>query len=422
MRIKFPYGREKTVVLEIPEENLGFVVDRSEAPALKDPREELRRGLRNPIGTPSLFDMVHPRDNVVVVVDDITRPTPQRVLLPVLLDELNTLGVPDKNVELIIALGTHRKMNRKEIMERYGGEVVDRVSVTNHDHRDPKGLVDLGKTRSGTKITINKAVYEADFVIGVGNIIPHCYAGWGGGGKIIQPGVCGEEITAMTHVTAGKVRPASKLAGRLNHEVRMEIDSVALKAGLNLIVNTVLNREDKVSRIVVGHPIEAFREGVKTAERICCSKVAGYADIVVVSSYPADIDYWQAIKPLVYAHMAVKQGGTLILITPCPERISPVHQIFKGRAALGYHENLEAIEKGEIDDIIAGGGLLLHARILERAEVICFSDGLTEGDKEALGFKHADTPQEAVKMALKSQGKNAKVGILKCGEILPLIS
>lgn len=108
------------------------------------------------------------------------------------------------------------------------------------------------------------------------------------------------------------------------------------------------------------------------------------------------------------------------MITPCPERISPVHQIFKERAALGYHENLEAIEKGEIDDIIAGGGLLLHAQILERAEVICCSDGLTEGDKEALWFKHADTPQEAVKMALKSHGKNAKVGILKCGEILPL--
>lgn len=420
MRVELPYGREKKVALEIPEENLGFVVDRSEAPALKDPREELRRNLRSPIGTPPFLDMVHPRDNVVVVVDDVTRPTPQRVLLPVLLDELNTLGVPDKNIELIIALGTHRKMNQREIIERYGGEVVDRVSVTNHDYRDPKGLVDLGKTISGTKITINKAVYEADFVIGVGNIIPHCYTGWGGGGKIILPGVCGEEITAMTHVTAGKVRPASKLAGRLNHEVRMKIDSVALKAGLNLIVNTVLNQEDKVSRIMVGHPIEAFREGVKTAEKIYCRKVVGYADIVVVSSYPADIDYWQAIKPLVYAHMAVKQGGTLILITPCPERISPMHEIFKEKAALGYHENLGAIEKGEIDDIIAGGGLLLHAQILERAEVICYSDGLTEGDKEALGFKHADTPQEAVEMALKSQGKNAKVGILKCGEILPL--
>lgn len=419
MRIRLPYGREQTVALEIPEENLGFVVDRSEAPALKDPREELRRSLRNPIVTPSLLDMVRPRDNVVIVVDDITRPTPQRVLLPVLLDELNTIGVQDKNIELIIALGTHRKMNQKEIIERYGGEVVDRVSVTNHDYKDQKGLVNLGKTKSGTKITVNKAVYEADFVIGVGNIIPHCYTGWGGGGKIIQPGVCGEEITAMTHVTAGKIRPTSKLAGRLDHEVRMEIDSVALKAGLNLIVNTILNQEDKVSRIVVGHPIEAFKEGVKTAENIHCRKVAGYVDIVIISSYPADIDYWQAIKPLVYAHMAVKQGGSLILITPCPERISPVHKVFKERASLGYCENLEAIEKGEIDDIIAGGGLLLHAQILERAEVICYSNGLTEEDKEALGFKHADTPQEAVEMAFKIQGKNAKVGILKCGEVLP---
>ncbi|GAF99248.1 unnamed protein product, partial [marine sediment metagenome] len=122
-----------------------------------------------------------------------------------------------------------------------------------------------------------------------------------------------------------------------------------------------------------------------------------------------------------YASLAVKQGGTMVLITPCHEGISPIHAILKERATLTYIENLEAIDKKEIDDLIAGAVLLVHAQILERAEVICYSNGLTEEDKKALGFKHASTVEEAMEMAFKSQGKDAKVGILKCGEILPIM-
>jgi nickel-dependent lactate racemase len=172
---------------------------------------------------------------------------------------------------------------------------------------------------------------------------------------------------------------------------------------------------------MVGHPIKAFREGVKKAEKIYCHVVPDHADIMIVSSYPADIDYWQAIKPLDFASVAVKKGGTIILVTPCPDRISPTHPIFRERATLGYNENLRAIEKEEIDDLIAGCSLLLHAQILERAEVICYSEGLTEEDKRALGLKHANTMDEALKMAFRSQGEEAKVGILKCGEILPVV-
>lgn len=421
MRIRLPYGKDKTVVVDVPDKNMYFIVDRGEAPALKNPPDEIRKSLKNPIDAPSLQELVGPKDKVVIVGDDITRPTPQSLLMPVLLNELNAVGVPYENIQVIIALGTHREMSEKEIREKYGSEVVERVPVLNHDYKDPKKLVDMGKTETGIPISVSKEVYKADFVVGVGNIVPHCYAGWGGGGKIIQPGVCGEETTAMTHVMAGKVRPISKLIGRLDHTVKEEIDAVALKAGLNLIVNTVLNREDKISHVVVGDPVKAFREGVRAAEKIYCPEVPGPADIVVVSSYPADIDYWQASKPLDYASVAVKQGGTIVLITPCPDRISPTHPVLRERATLSFEENLRAIEDKEIEDLIAGASLLLHAQIRERAEVLCYSDGLTEEDKKALGFKHASTFEEAMETAFESQGKDAKVGILRCGEILPVL-
>lgn len=421
MQVKLPYGRHREVTLQVPDENAYFVVDRGEAPALKDLEEEIRRALRNPIGTPPLSEIVHRGDKVVVVGDDITRPTPQKAILPVLLDELNAAGIPNRDIELVVALGTHREMSERELEEKYGVEVLERISVKNHDPKDPEGLVNLGKTGSGVPITVNMDIFEADFVVGVGNIVPHCYTGWGGGGKIIQPGVCGEEITALTHLMAGKFRPISKLAGDVNHPVRREVDAVALNAGLSLIVNTVLNRAEEVSRLVVGHPVEAFREGVRAAEKTYCLGVPGYADVVVASSYPADIDYWQAVKALVYAHVAVKPGGTVVLITPCPERVSPTHPLLREGATWGYDKTLEAVERGGIEDLIAAAPILIHSQVLERAEVVCYSNGLTEGDKEALGFSHASTPQEALEVALERQGRSAKVGVIKCGEILPVV-
>jgi nickel-dependent lactate racemase len=421
MRVKLPYGKDKTVTVDVPDKNIFFIVDRGIAPPLKNSQDEIKRSLKNPIGTPPLQELVGPKDKVIILGDDITRPTPRSIIMPVLLDELNAVGIPDENIKVIIALGTHREMSEKEIREKYGSEVVKRVPVVNHDYKDLRKLVDMGKTETGIPISVNKEVCDADFVIGVGNIAPHGLAGWSGGGKIIQPGVCGEETTAMTHVMAAKVRPMSKLIGRLDSDLRREIDTVALKAGLKLIVNTVLNREDKISHVVVGAPVKAFREGVKLAQGIYCPKVPGLANIVVVPSYPADIDYYQASKPLSYATLAVKPGGTIVLVTPCPERISPIHPILKERAMLTYIENLEVIDKKEIDDLIGGAILLVHAQILERAEVICYSHGLTEEDKKALGFKHANTIEEAMEMAFNSQGKDAKVGILKCGEILPIM-
>jgi len=141
--------------------------------------------------------------------------------------------------------------------------VIERVYITNHDYEDEKGLVKMGRAESGTPVNINSRVREADFVIGVGNIVPHCHAGWAGGGKIIQPGVCGEETTELM--------PNRWLAGKLEgNKVRREMDAVALNAGLKSIVNTILNRDDEVSHLVISDPIEAFKQGVETAEKMYC--------------------------------------------------------------------------------------------------------------------------------------------------------
>jgi len=422
MIITLPYGRTSQVDVNVPDENLYFEVDRREAPALRKPEEAIRREVRASIREfSSVFSKATER-GVLLLVDDITRPTPHRAILPPLLDELKKTGVRDEDIRILIALGTHRGMSDREIDERYGETVRERVTILNHDFRDRENLVDAGKTGSGIPIIVNKMVFQHDFVIGIGNIAPHNFAGWCGGGKIVLPGVCGEETTGMVHYVGGKIRPITKLAGNVDNVVRMEIDEVATKAGLDMIVNTILNEKEEISALAVGRPLEAFRRGVEQAEGIYCPKIPGYTDIVVFSTYPADIDYWQAMKALDFACLAVKPGGTIIMVTPCPERISPTHPSFRERATCGYNEIIESVERKEIHDPAVGGALLQHSQILERAMVICYSSGLTGRDKKDLGFLHASTLDEAIRMALERQGKDAKIGVLRCGEIAPVVA
>src|SRR5208337_4247831 len=167
-------------------------------------------------------------------------------------------------------------------------------------------------------------------------------------------------------------------------------------------------------------PEQTFNVGVETARSVFCQNVSELADVIAFSTYPADIDYWQAMKALDFAHVGVKKGGTIILITPCPERISPMHSVFAQYATKSFKEILEAIEKKEIKDLSAAGALLMHAQIREHANIICYSTGLTEEDTRSLGFERASTIDDAMRMAMKRHGDLARVGVLECGEVVPV--
>jgi nickel-dependent lactate racemase len=403
----------------VPDRNVAFFVERKKLPAVHDVRQSVSEALKKPIGSPSFDRIAKKGDRVVVIVDDLTRPTPQKDVLPTVLEQLCLNRVGEDNIEIMIGLGTHRPMTDAEISDRLGPEVAERFTVSNHDYLDEKRLVNLGTTDLGIPALVNKTVANADVVVSVGNIVPHNAAGWGGGAKMILPGVCGEKSVGMLHISAGKVKPISKLVATLENPMRGGINEIARKAGLKAIVNTVLNNEDKVVRVFAGEPVQAFREGVATASEVFCQKVAEPADVIVFSTYPADIDYWQGMKALDFAHVGVRKGGTIVLITPCPERISPMHPTLQTRATESYSKLLDAVEKGEIENLPVAGALLMHSQIREHANIICYSTGLTEEDQRALGFEHASTVEEAIQTALKRHGDQARVGVLECGEVVP---
>ncbi len=414
------YGKGR-IPVEIPSKNFLYFIKPGSSPQYVSEKEAIIASLRNPIASPPLSERLRRGMRVVIVGDDLTRATPRERVFPVLLDELNRAGISDHDITVLIGLGTHRYMTGEEIRKCFGDEVVARVPVLNHEWQNPKQLTRLGYTPSGIPIDVNKLALEADFLIAVGSIVPHCYAGYGGGGKAIQPGICSWDTTGRTHIMPMARDLYLEIAGTIENEVRHEIEMVAEAVGLKFIVNVVLDEAGSIVKVVSGDPVRAHRAGALMAREIYEQRIPELADIVVVSAYPADIDYWQGVKPLSYAQKGLKRDGTSILVAPFPEGISPTHGSLKKYATLPYQELKRLVESGTFEDLVCAATLLLHAKILEHSrEVICVSDGMSLEEKESLGFRHADTVGEALEMAFASQGKEAKVGVIDCGgDILP---
>jgi len=415
------YG-EKEVKVEIPEENFIYSIAPVDLPGLKNEEKSIKESLRNPISSAPLSREIKKGMKVVILGDDITRPTPREKIFPILLDEINRAGVPDKDITVIVALGTHRYMSKKEIKRCFGKRVTERVKVLNHEWKDKSNFIYIGSTRSGIPVEINKIAYESDYLMGVGNIAPHCLAGYSGGAKIVQPGICSWEATARTHLLPAKRDNFLDFAGNPENEVRIEMEKIAKIAGLNFIINTVLNSKGRIVEVICGDPVKAHRKGIETTKKVYERKIPELADIIILSAYPVDIDYWQGMKPLLYAQHGVKENGTIIFLASMPEGISSVHLELEKYGDKSYKEIKKLIKENKIKDLVCAHALLQHTLVKGRTEVICISEGSSQEQKEKIGFKHADSLEKALEIALTKQGKKAKIGVINYGgEVLPLL-
>lgn len=248
--VTFPFGG-KPYRIEIADRNLAEVLSPKPSTPLSDLDRAVHEALDGPINQRPLSDWIKPTDRIVIVSDDNTRLTPADRILPPLLDRLNSAGVADDNISCIMALGTHRYMTEEEMAEKVGPEVFRRIKVRNHEWRDPSALVDLGHSSQGTPLTVNRFVAEADVVIGLGAIVPHHIPGFSGSSKIIQPGVCGAETTAETHLLSCKSGGDSFL-GIDDNPVRRDMDDMADMVGMNTIFNVVMDSQGGVVGLFFG--------------------------------------------------------------------------------------------------------------------------------------------------------------------------
>ncbi len=394
---------------------LGFFSPK-DVSGVENETEEVKKSIRHSIGSESLFDMANGRKNAVVITSDITRSTKDKVMVPVILDELNNAGIPDEKIRVVIGRGQHREMSRDEILAKLGGEVVNRVKVSQHD--PDRNLVYMGETVRGNKVFVNREVVEADLKISTGNIVPHRYAGWGGGAKSILPGVSSRSTIFTNHLY---VRTGETGLGKLKgNPVREEMEEVAGIVGLDFVVNTVMNVENEILRVFSGGFLEAHRAGVKYAKEVFGVKLPSKAEIVLANSNPMDIDFYQASKALEVAESVVEDGGTVIMSSPCYEGVGS-KDFEKFLSIEDPEQILDGLSGKTNVNLVVGVIAYLIAKIREKAEIIIVSDGLREEVIKKMKFKPFKSIQEALNNTLK-QNPHAKVAVLPYAPVtLPLI-
>jgi lactate racemase len=408
MKYTFPYNEFDSV--EIPDDMIDGIYELPVAGQTASDVDLINRALQNPIASKRLDEMVRPGMKIVIAVDDSSRNTRTDLMLPAVLQQLSDAGIPDSDISIFIALGTHRKMSETEMREKYTPVVVEKYRIVHPNWRDDSVYVSVGKSKYDFDIRIHREIVNADFVIGVGQTIPHMIAGFGGGCKIINPGCSDGDTIGHMHWMCSVV-PEGELFAVRDNLAREVIDEAAIKAGLKFIINEVPGAKGKIAGVFAGDPVEGHIQACEFAKDTCLVKIKQLGDIVVADAYPADIDFWQALKGVNAAYRAVKPGGTVILVTPCPEGTSSQHDEL---TTVGYVE-VERIKKllaeNKIDKAIAAN-LLLGRRLLEKADIILVTKGITQQQTLAMNFQWAPTPQDAIEAAIQKHGKSARINIL----------
>jgi nickel-dependent lactate racemase len=324
MKVRLSYGRQG-LEADLPEQTQVLLPRR--LPALAQPEEAVRQALRQPIGSPPLAELVQPTHTVAIVFSDITRPTPNHILLPAILGELAAKGVPQENVTLINATGMHRPNTREELTAMLGQEVVDRYRIVQHDARDKGQHAFLSKNERGAEIWVNGDYMGADVRILTGFVEPHIFAGYSGGGKAVLPGIAGAETIMSNHGGSMLAHPKATWGQAKGNPVFEEARQVALATQPAFIVNVTLNERKEVTGVFAGEMVEAHDAGIAFAEKAYLQPVPQRYEIVVATNmgYPADINLYQSVKGMSLAAQAVKEGGAIILATECADGLGQAH-------------------------------------------------------------------------------------------------
>jgi lactate racemase len=419
MRIPFSYSDVPPI--EIPDANFAGVLTPREVEAPRPLHELVEEALDHPIASEPLEQLVSPSTRVLILTDDITRQTPAAQILPVILRRMCSADVGQNRVKILIAAGTHAHMTQAETRKKLGAEIARNTSVTLHHWKEQERLREIGAMPDGTPIRVNRMLGEADLVIGIGQIVPHRVMGFTGGSSIVQPGVSGPEITGHTHWLSA-LYPGTAIMGRVNNPVRKEVEEIARMAGLRFIVNVVMDGKGRVIHVVAGHPVDAHHRGAELSREIYAAPQAEVADVVVAESYPADYDLWQAAKGVYGAELAVRQGGAVILVTPCRHGVSNEHPEVEQIGYRHVSEVQKMVDKKKITDLVAAAHLAHVGRVIrDVARGIMVSDHIPPEVQKRVGFKPAPTPDEALKMAFAIAGKRqARVVVLRHGgDVLP---
>ncbi len=382
-------------------------------PELADPTAAVSEAIRHPIGSPPLREIVRPGQTVAFIVNDPTRVARSDVFMPILLDEMNAVGVPDGNMRIVFSLGTHRAMTEAEMTEEVGAAVAARVKMHNTDPFDDRQFTFFGTTSRGTKVGFNRLVTDADHIVCTGSIVHHFFAGYGGGRKAMLPGVAAYETIRHNH---SMMFDPNAVIGRLdgNPVYLDQIEGVEM-CRPSFLLNVVLDDDKRFLKVFAGDYIRAHREACAFVDQVYGAEVKQEADLVIAScgGYPKDINVYQLQKTMDNAWCAVREGGVVIILGECREGSGSAHYEQMMRKCK-TPERVEAVLRANFE--IGAHKAYAVTRLMKKAEFMLVS-GMDPDFSRMLLFTPAQTVEQALALAYRKLGPAPRVTLMPTGAL-----
>ncbi len=413
---KLPYG-DSFLTASIPTANISAVLKTSPTKGLKDEKAAILEALRNPIGSQPLLERVKEDTRSIIIVTDNTRACPDNRIVPVILSELEQ-KLPRQNITIIVALGLHPPLTEKELIAKLGEDIVRNYKVINHDVSQVKNI---GTTSRGTPVEVSRFVLEADFRISTGFIEPHFFAGFSGGGKSISPGVSSPRAIRHNHGFRMIDHPLAK-AGVINgNPLHEDIVEQAKMAGLNFIVNVLLNENKEITNVFAGDPVLAHEKGCELEKKLAGCRVKGKADITITtnSGAPLDLDLYQTVKGIDNASLVTRDGGIIIIASSCRAGVGPGTFKLLHSCALSSDEVLKKIRNGECEGVPWQNQVLARA---QAAKTIYLVSELDHAAVKEMQLTPIHSIKEGLEKAFGVLGRDAKIAVIPEGPlVLPVV-
>ncbi|MCU0644761.1 MAG: nickel-dependent lactate racemase [bacterium] len=415
MKIQIDYGTSGTWI-EVPDKNLVKILKMKASAPIDNPMANIQAAIENPIGSAPLSQIASGKKSACIVICDITRPVPNKIILPPILATLEASGIKRENITILIATGIHRPNLGDELIYLVGEEIAANYKIVNHYSKQKETHTNLGKTSRGTDVLIDSTYINADLKITTGFIEPHLMAGFSGGRKLICPGIASLDTVKVMHspkILEHLNAREGVISGNPFHEESLEI---AKLAGMDFIVNVALNENKQIVGIFAGEMEKAHEQGVAFVREKVGDSVPEPVDIVITTSagYPLDATFYQAIKGLTAALPIVKAGGTIILAAECREGLgSPeFSQLLRQTKDIEIfmqnilREDYFVVDQWQMEE---------YVKVLRKADVYLFSKGIPATDKNNIFAASIDSIEEGISKAMKKHGENARIAVIPKG-------
>ncbi len=402
-------------------------VDKPPIAGVSDPVREIKRALDNPIGSPKLEELARPGMDVVLLFDDLQRPTPAYLALPEMMDRLNRGGIPDERITGICALGTHSAPTLEQLEQKIGKIAFSRLKgrLFSHDPRSPENVI-IGKTHRGILLEVNPRVAFADLIVGVGECMPHPIAGYGGGCKIVLPGVCSYRTVADHHFTWMRHRN-SRVNLLDTNSFYEEIADAGRISRLAFKLDFIINEKREVIKAFAGDPVQEHREASCNAASLYTVPLSKLSDVTIAAAFPLEIGV-QSTKALLNAGFCTRSGGTILWVAPQKEAgsILPlIKEMGSSESAGDFHRRLI---QGDVPEHLRSFGISYIMQIVyfkelsEKFDVVHVTEGLSPELVRMMKFSYASDLQKAI-YQIAEKVPQADVAIFPSGgNIIPEVS